>query len=302
MTKALYGGVEAGGTKFICMVASDPENILEVKRIPTTNPQDTLDQVIQFFQQIVVEQPLIAVGIGSFGPLDLEHTSPTYGTIKNTPKSGWENTDIVGVLSNALKIRVEIDTDVNTAALGEYTWRTNKGYDPLLYLTIGTGIGGGIIVGGQPFHGLSHPEMGHLLIPHDRQADPFPGTCPYHKNCFEGLASGPAIQQRWGQSPELLPNDHNAWELEANYITSALVNLMLSFSPRRIVLGGGVMQRSFLFPLIRQKVPECLGDYLNYPIISESMENFIVSPALGNQAGVLGAIALAKQATSEIYG
>jgi fructokinase len=289
----LYGGIEAGGTKFVCIVGSGPQAVQAQVRFPTTDPAETIGRTVAFFKQQGQERPLTAIGAGSFGPLDLDLASPTYGYITTTPKSGWANTDIVGMLKAELDLPVAFDTDVNAAALGEYRWGAGQGLDPIIYLTIGTGIGGGAISQGKPLHGLIHPEMGHMFIPHDRELDPFPGSCPFHADCFEGLATGPSMKQRWGQPAETLPDDHPAWEIEAHHIGLALSNLILSYSPRRLILGGGVMQHEALYPRVRRKVQQFLNGYVHSAQIAEQIEQYIVPPALGNQAGVLGAIALA---------
>ncbi len=291
---AVYGGIEAGGTKFICMVAGGPEDIRAEVRFPTVNPNDTLAQAIQFFRKQAEHSSLTALGIGSFGPLDLAPASKTYGHITSTPKPGWAQTDIAGILEAALQLPVAIDTDVNAAALSEYLWGASQGLDHSVYLTIGTGIGAGAIINGEPIHGLLHPEMGHVFIPHDRQADPFPGACVFHGDCFEGLASGFAMQERWGRPAESLPPEPPGWELEAKYLALAIVNQVCVLSPRRIVLGGGVMHHQELFPMVRSKVMELLNDYVQSPAILEEMDTYIVPPGLGNRSGVLGAIALAQ--------
>jgi fructokinase len=288
MQETLYGGIEAGGTKFVCILARGPQEILATQRFPTTNPQDTLGEAIRFFKN----QSITALGIACFGPVDLDLVSPSYGFITSTPKPGWMNTNIVGTLKSALQIPVFFETDVNAAALAEFIWGGGRAFDPLLYLTIGTGIGGGCIVHGKPVHGLVHPEMGHLRIPHDWNLDPFPGVCPYHGDCFEGMASGVALRQRWGQPAETLPDDHPAWHLEGNYLALALVNLIVSLSPRRIVLGGGVMQKQGLFPLVREKVGSYLNGYVISPTILEHIDDYIIPPVLENRSGALGAIAL----------
>ncbi|MFN2176356.1 MAG: ROK family protein [Anaerolineales bacterium] len=289
----LYGGIEAGGTKFMCMIASSPNDVFASARFPTTVPEETLECSLAFFQDHSRKYPISALGIASFGPLDLDPESPTYGYITTTPKLQWSNTDITRKLKTGLNVPVVINTDVNAAALAEYIWGGEQKFDPLLYITIGTGIGGGCIVRGKPIHGLIHPEMGHLRIPQNREEDPFEGICPYHRNCFEGLASGPAMQARWGLPAEQLPDDHPAWDLEAFYIASALVNLILSFSPRRIVLGGGVMSQFSLFSKIRTRVKELLAGYLYPPAILDQLENIIIPAVLKDKSGVLGAIALA---------
>ncbi len=251
----LFAGIEAGGTKWICMIAAHPEDIRTTTRLPTTKPAETIGAAIEFFKdQIQQHGKLIGVGIGSFGPLDLDMDSPTYGHLTTTPKPGWANTDLASPIQKALELPLGIDTDVNAAALGEARWGAAQGLSDFVYLTIGTGIGGGGMVNNNLMHGLVHPEMGHLRIPHDWEADPFPGVCPYHGDCLEGLATGPAIETRWGQKGETLPRDHPAWQLEAHYLAWGLVNLICTLSPKRIILGGGVMEQDQLFPLVRKKV------------------------------------------------
>jgi len=296
MKDKVFGGIEAGGTKFVCMIGSGPKDIRLLERFPTSYPADTLARALAFFQKGASLQPLSAMGVACFGPIDLNPASSTYGYITTTPKAGWANTNIIGILRAALKIPVLIDTDVNAAALSEHMWGSAQRYDPLIYLTIGTGIGGGAIVNGKPIHGLVHPEIGHLQIPHDWEADPFGGICPYHGDCFEGLASGPAISKRWGQAAENLPDDHPAWDLEAHYIALALMNVIVSFSPLRIIIGGGVMQHTPLFPEVRKKVLGLMNTYIQSPMILESIDDYIIPPVLGNHSGVLGAIALCRMA------
>ena len=294
-----YGGIEGGGSKFVCMVASGPTDIRAETRFPTTNPAETLGRAVAFFKQQAQQLTLSAVGVASFGPLSLDSTMPTFGQITNTIKPGWANTAIVGMLEAELNIPVIIDTDVNAAAFAEYWWGAAQALDPILYVTVGTGIGGGVVCRGKALHGLMHPEIGHMLIPHDRKLDSFSGVCPFHQDCFEGLASGTAMRQRWGQPAEMLPDDHPAWKIEAYYIALALANLILSFSPRRIVVGGGVMHHADLFPLVRRNVRQFLNGYIQSPQIIESIDQYIVPPALGNHAGVLGAIALAIDSTEQ---
>ncbi len=291
----LYGGIEAGGTKFVCAIGSGPDDICAETRIRTTTPEETIAQVIDFFQT----QPcdLTAVGIASFGPLDPDPASPTFGFITTTPKPGWAHTDLAGAIRRALGVPVGFDTDVNGAALGESRWGAARGLDTFIYLTIGTGIGGGGMVGGSLIHGLIHPEMGHIRLPRDQKADPFPGICPFHGDCLEGLASGPALEARWGQPAEMLPPDHPGWSLEAHYLSLALVNFICTLSPQRIILGGGVMKQPQLWPMIWTNVPALLNDYVQASEILESIEDYIVPPMLGDRAGVLGAIALAQKAT-----
>ncbi len=237
---------------------------------------------------------LAAIGIASFGPVDPNPASPTFGYITTTPKPGWANADLAGAIGRALGLPVGFDTDVNGAALGEYRWGAAQGLDTFLYFTIGTGIGGGGMVGGKLMHGLLHPEMGHMRLPHDWQADPFKGACPFHGDCFEGLAAGPAMNARWGQPAETLPADHPAWQLEAHYIALAMSNFIVTISPQRIILGGGVMSGPHMFPALRSEVLELLNGYVQSPAILQHIDEYIVPPGLGNRSGVLGAFALAE--------
>ncbi len=291
----LWGGIEAGGTKFVCAVGTGPDDVRAEVRFPTTTPAETIGQAIEFFRQQQEQEPLVAVGIASFGPVDPNPNSPTFGYITTTPKPGWAHADFAGTIREALGVPVGFDTDVNGAALGEHRWGAAQGLDTFVYLTIGTGIGGGGMVAGELIHGLVHPEMGHIRIPHDWERDPYPGFCPYHGDCFEGLATGPAIEGRWGQRGETLPADHHAWPLEAHYIALGLMNIICVLSPQRVVLGGGVMEQPQLFPLVRREVQELLNGYVQAPEILEQIDDYIVPPGLGNRAGVLGAIALAQR-------
>lgn len=292
----LYGGIEAGGTKFVCAVGTGPDDLREVTRFPTVTPAETLRRAVAFFE--AQENPITALGIASFGPVDLRQASATYGFITKTTKPGWADTDFAGTLGRALGVPVGFDTDVNGAALGEWRWGAARGLDTFLYLTIGTGIGGGGLVEGQRLHGLVHPEMGHIFVP--RVADDvFGGVCPFHGDCLEGLASGPAVEGRWGVAGADLPEDHPAWVLEAHYLGYALVNFITTLSPQRLILGGGVMAQEHLFPRIRRNVQQILNGYVQNPSIMEAIDDYIVPPMLGGQAGVLGAIVLAEEAARE---
>ena len=292
----LFGGIEAGGTKFVCMVGTDPENVLKEERFPTTSPRETISRVIEFFQPYIKTGELAAVGIACFGPLDLNLNSATYGYITTTPKAGWSNVAVYGEIQNALQVPVAFDTDVNAAAFGEQYWKPeNRSLDPFLYMTVGTGIGVGVIINGSPLHGLVHAEAGHLALPHDWQRDPFPGVCPYHGDCLEGLASGLSMSQRLGQNPESLPDSHWGWDLESDYIALAMVNLIYAYSPQRIILGGGVSQHPGLLPAVRCKVKQFMNGYLQAFLLMEGIDEYILPPALGNRSGGLGAIAMAIQ-------
>ncbi|MDP9381274.1 MAG: ROK family protein [Chloroflexota bacterium] len=293
-TSPLYGGIEAGGTKFVCAVGSGPEDMRAETRFATTTPDETIGRAIEFFSEQRRQLPLTSIGIGSFGPVDPDPASATFGRITTTPKPGWANTEFAGTMEKALGLPVGFDTDVNVAALGEHRWGAARGLDTFIYLTVGTGIGGGGVTNGKLMHGLIHPEMGHVRIPHDWKTDPFLGSCPYHGDCLEGLASGPALQGRWGQRGDTLPGDHPAWPLQAQYLALALVNFICTVSPQRIIMGGGVMEQRQLFPLVRRKVQELVGGYVQAREVLEDIDAYIVPPALGNRAGVLGAIALAQ--------
>ena len=290
----IYGGVEAGGTKTSCILGSDPEHILDECTISTTTPEETITKVVEFFANAT--EPISAIGIGSFGPIDLNRSSRSFGYITNTPKPGWQNTDLIGTIGRALKVPIVFDTDTNVAGLGEIRWGNARGLDHILYMTIGTGIGGGFIINGKPLHGLLHPEMGHMLIPHDWKQDPFPGICPFHGDCLEGLASGPAIHKRWGALGESLSSDHQAWTLETRYIATALVNLLCVLSPQRIILGGGVMSRGELFDGIRVRMKELSNRYFDHVQLYDKIAEYVVPAKLGDRVGVLGALALAEAA------
>jgi fructokinase len=293
----VFAGIEAGGTKWVCMIANHPGDIRATTRFPTRQPGDTIGSAIEFIQdQVSTLKDLRAIGIGSFGPLDLKKDSNTYGHLTTTPKSGWANTDLINPFKSEFNLPIGLDTDVNAAALGESRWGAGQGLSDFIYLTVGTGIGGAAIANHDLIHGMIHPEMGHTLIPHDWERDPFPGVCPYHGDCLEGLATGPAIQARWKQPAEQLPPEHPAWQLEAHYLGLGIANLIVALSPQRVILGGGVMDQSQLFPLIRQEVREILGNYISAPEIIEPNEEYIAPPVLGSQAGVLGAVALAQLA------
>ena len=291
MAEKLFGGIEGGGTKFNCAVGSGPDNIIAEARFPTTTPTETIGQVIEFFQPYVNQ--MHGIGLGSFGPFDADPASPTYGYITTTPKPHWGNTNVLGMLKEKINLPIAVDMDVAVAGLGEAKWGASKNDSHSLYLTIGTGIGGGYIIHGQPLRGLVSLEMGHIRLARDPQLDPFRGACPYHGDCFEGLAAGPAVEKRFGQRGETLPDDHPFWELEAGYIAQALVNYILSLAPQRIIIGGGVMQKDFMFPSVRRKTQALLNGYINHAMILNHIDEYIVPPALGGRSGVLGSIALA---------
>lgn len=289
-----YGGIEAGGTRWNCAVGDGPETIARVETFATTTPAETLGRAVDFFRR---HGPIEALGVGCFGPLELHRTSPWWGHITSTPKPGWAETDVAGHLHDELAVPIGFDTDVNAAAIGEERWGAGHGLESFAYVTVGTGIGGGIVVAGRPLHGLVHPEIGHLRIPHDRERDPFPGSCPFHGDCLEGLASGGALRQRWGAPGEQLV-DPAVWELEAEYLALGLANLVLVFSPERLIVGGGVAGAPGLLDRVRARLPGALGGYLDAPELGDGIDRYLVPPALGERSGVLGAIELARRAAA----
>jgi len=287
----VLGGIETGGSKWECAVGTGPDDLRAFETIPTTTPVETIGRAVTFFER---EGPVDAIGIGSFGPVDQKVSSPSWGHVTTTPKPGWANTDVGGEFGRRLSVPVAFDTDVNAAALGEQRWGAAQGLDTFCYITIGTGIGGGGMAGGNLLHGLLHPEFGHIRIPHDTAVDPFPGACPYHGDCWEGLASGRAIEARWGQPPEALTGRDEVWELEARYLALGLVCVTCVLSPQRIVIGGGVGTAPGLLSRVRPQVVALLNGYLNAAAVGDGIGDYIVPPALGSRSGVLGAIALAE--------
>lgn len=291
-----FAGIEAGGTKFICAVGDGLGNNIERISIKTSSPEETLSEAAEFFQRINQTHRIKAMGIGSFGPIDADLESRTYGHILHTPKKAWINCDIVGYFRDLLNVPIGFETDVNVAAMGEAEYGCGKGLYNFVYMTIGTGIGAAAMVDGKIIRGMCFSEMGHMLIPHDKAADPYPGNCPYHGDCFEGLACGGAIKERWNILSALdLPVDHPAWDLEADYIAAGLMNIILVLAPERIILGGGVMRQQQLFHPIRKKVLNKINSYITTDTLIHDMNNYIVAPGLADHSGVNGAIALARQ-------
>ncbi|MFC4619158.1 ROK family protein [Camelliibacillus cellulosilyticus] len=285
----VYGAIEAGGTKFVCAVGNEKGEVLHSIQIKTETPEKTIPVVKAFFE----DYELKSLGIGSFGPIDIDPKSPTYGSITSTPKQAWANFPFVDTLKQALGVPIGFNTDVNAAALGEATKGAAKGLDSCLYITVGTGIGAGAVVQGRLLQGLSHPEMGHIIV-RRHPDDPFGGNCFYHKDCLEGLAAGPAIEARWGKSGSELANESKVWELEAYYLAQGLVQYIMILSPKKIVLGGGVMKQRQLFPLIHENVKRLIHSYLTLTEVSDGIADYIVPPALGDQAGITGALMLAQ--------
>lgn len=284
------GALEAGGTKMVCAIGDETGKIFERISIPTKTPEETMPEMIAYFKEKEIE----ALGIGCFGPIDPDKNSDTYGFITSTPKLAWQNFNIVGAFKEALSVPVGFDTDVNASALGEAAFGITKGLSNSMYLTVGTGIGAGFYINGELLHGMMHPEAGHILLKiHPK--DSYAGKCPFHKNCFEGLASGPAIEERWGQKAADLADREEVWEMEAFYIAQALVNYTMVVSPERIVLGGGVMHQSQLFPLIRKKYKELMASYVRTKEL-ENLESYIVPYSLGDNQGIMGCLQLAVRA------
>lgn len=283
----MFGAIEAGGTKFVCAVGDENGNMVERISLPTTVPEETMAKVIAFFEKYEVD----AIGIGSFGPIDIDTESPTYGTIMATPKLPWRNFNFVQAMKDAFSVPIGFNTDVNAAALGESVHGAAKGLDSCLYITVGTGVGAGAVVQGKLLQGLSHPEMGHVLVRRHPE-DNYEGKCPYHGDCLEGLAAGPAIEGRWGKKGIELVDQPEVWDLEGYYIAQLLMQQILTISPKKIILGGGVMHQQQVFDAVYKYLPEFLGGYVELPELSE----YIVSPGLGDDAGITGSLLLAYQA------
>ena len=288
----LFGTLEAGGTKMVLSVGNGQNELLEQTSMPTESPEKTIRAMIDWFR----DKGIVSLGIGTFGPVDLNPASSTYGWITKTPKPGWCNKPLLPQMKDALGIPALIDTDVNAAALAEWQLGAAKGLNSCLYVTVGTGIGAGLVIEGRLAHGMVHPELGHILLRQEPE-DPAPdGFCPYHRGCLEGLAAGPAIEKRWGAKAQNLSRDHEAWKLEASYLAQMCMNAICAYSPEKIILGGGVMQQRHLFPLIRQKTQELLNGYIQAKEIMEDIDHYIVEPGLGTKSGATGALLLARKA------
>lgn len=287
----LIGGIEAGGTKMVCAVGDESGKVMDRVSFPTRQPEETFRDLIDYFKGRDIQ----ALGVGCFGPLDLNKDSKTYGYITKTPKKGWEYCNVVGTLKIALNVPVGFDTDVNGAVLGEVTWGAAKGAESAIYITVGTGVGVGVYVNGGLLHGLVHPEAGHMLLGRHPE-DEYVSCCPYHKNCMEGLASGTAVSGRWGKKGVELADRDEVWELEAFYIGQAIANYVLAYSPQKIILWGGVMHQEKLFDMVRREAKNMLNGYIPHDMILNSMEEYIVPPALGEDPGIMGAIKLGLDA------
>ncbi len=283
------GSLEAGGTKMVMGVVDGDGRILKQASCPTRLPDETLQDILAFFEG----EDLSAMGIATFGPVDLQPHSPTYGHITHTPKLAWRGFPLLSTIQGALQVPCAIDTDVNGAVLAEATLGAAKGLKNAVYFTVGTGIGGGLLSEGKLVHGLIHPEWGHTVVARHPDDPLARSICPYHSNCAEGFANGPAMQTRWATPAQNLPADHCAWALEAWYLAQLCQNAMMSVSPERIILGGGVMQQQALFPLVRTALKELLGGYLESPAITD-MDTYVVPPALAPDSGLIGGALLAK--------
>ena len=286
----LIGALEAGGTKMVCAIGKEDGTILEQVSIPTTTPEETIPKLIEYFKDKEIE----ALGVAAFGPVDVKPESETYGYILDTPKLAWRHKDLLGRLKAELKVPMGLDTDVNGSCLGEVTYGCARGLDSVIYITIGTGVGVGVCINGKLLHGMLHPEGGHILLAR-HEDDPTGGICPYHKNCLEGFASGPSIEARWGKKAVELVDRPEVWEMESYYIAQALVDYIMLLSPRKIILGGGVMHQEQLFPMIRQKVREMLNGYIKTKEL-EDMDSYIVPASLHDDQGIMGCIKLGLNA------
>ncbi len=281
------GAIEAGGTKFVCGIGSEDGIIEDSLSFPTEHPEVTMEHVITYFKDKNVD----AIGIGTFGPIDIDPSSPSFGYVTTTPKPGWANYNFLGTLKQSLPVPCGWDTDVNAAAFGEAKWGAAKGLDSCVYYTVGTGVGVGVYSEGKLVHGLVHPEGGHVCTRRHPE-DTYAGYCSYHGDCLEGMASGPALEARWKVKGSELPASHPAWEIEAFYIAQAVTGAILLISPKKVILGGGVMQQSQLFPMIRDEVRRNLNGYVSAEAIQTNIETYIVPPGLGDKAGLCGALAL----------
>lgn len=290
----LFGALEAGGTKMVCAIGDETGKILNQISIPTTTPEETIPKIIEYFK----DKEIKSLGIGTFGPVDVVEGSSTYGHILATPKLAWRHFDLVGSISRELNLPIGIDTDVNGSCLGEAVFGCAQGLDSVIYMTVGTGIGVGILINGQLLHGMLHPEAGHILVTRHPE-DKYKGKCHYHGDCLEGLASGPAIEERWGKKAFDLVDRDAVWEMEAYYIAQALVNYILTIAPRKIILGGGVMHQTQLFPMIRKNVQELLNGYMMTREIQD-MDHYIVPCSLNDNQGIIGCIELGRRALSKL--
>lgn len=290
---ARLGALEAGGTKMVLAVGTADGTVLEREEIPTTAPEDVVPRMVAWF----AEREVAALGVGAFGPTGVNPRSADYGRVLDTPKPGWRGYDFRGELMRGLGVPVGYDTDVNAACLGEATFGAARGLDVVVYLTVGTGVGAGVMIDGHLLHGMLHPEAGHILVTR-RPGDDAPSTCPFHDCCLEGLAAGPAIERRWGAAGVELADRPEVWELESDYLAQALTSYVMCYSPQRIILGGGVMKQGQLFGLVREKLAANIGGYLRTRELAD-LDGYVVPASLGGDQGILGGIELARRALEE---
>jgi fructokinase len=294
-----FGAVEAGGTKFVVAVGDDRGQILAQERFPTTDPNTSLAAATACLRRHAGKfGALASIGVASFGPVELDKSSARHGFIGRTPKAGWSGTDIAGAFAREFACPIGFDLDVSAAALAEHRWGAARDVDNLVYLTIGTGIGGGMLVNGAPIRGLMHPEVGHIYPRRHPLDAGFDGVCPFHGDCLEGVASGPAILARSGASLQQLGADHPQWEIEADYLGQLCAQLVMTVSPQRIIMGGGVMQQARLLPLIRERLRHWLGGYIDRAEILTRVDRYVVAPELGDDVGIRGALILAQDAAA----
>lgn len=291
----IFGAIEAGGTKIICAIGNEKGEIVELIRMETATPEISMPKVIEFFQNKEIE----AIGIGTFGPAGVNEKQVNYGKILDTPKKAWAHYDFLGELKKHFEVPMIFDTDVNGAAVAEHLWGSAKDVDSCLYITVGTGIGGGAFVNGKLLHGLLHPEMGHIFL-NRHPEDDFEGNCLFHGACLEGMASGVAMEKRWGQKAYLLPPDHKAWEIESYYLAQGIIAFISTLAPEKIILGGGVMGQEHLLGMVKQQVKILYNHYIQLDQLEDSIDDYIVKPALGENAGTYGALALAIMAKEKI--
>lgn len=293
MGDILVGGIEAGGTHCKCVIGTADGDIIANASFRTTAPDETIAQVLNFF----TESPhrIEALGIAHFGPVDIDQRSPSFGRILKAPKLGWSDLDIVGRYRGVLQVPVAFQSDVNAAAVGEAALGAGRGLSNFVYVTVGTGIGGGVMINGRLLHDARHPEIGHMLVGRDHRVDPYGGCCPFHQDCLEGLASGPALKGRWGIAGENMDPDHPAWALQAQYLATLCVNLANFYVPEKIIFGGGVMQQPFLPAMILERYLSLMQGYMQH-ITADAGEDFIVASPLQGNGATRGALLLAGQA------
>ncbi|MEM1244507.1 MAG: ROK family protein [Pseudomonadota bacterium] len=288
--------IEAGGTKFVCAHGTNADDIQDRVVIPTKHPEETIPAIFQYIYKVAQKHTIAGIGLGIFGPIDLDPKSATHGFITTTPKKAWQNFDMVGHFKHEFNLPVGFEVDVNASALGEHRWGSAQGLTDFIYVTVGTGIGGGAMVGGQLLHGALHAEMGHIMVPHLPE-DEFAGVCGHHQDCLEGLASGPSMCKRWQVDSALeIPEDHHAWEWEAQYLAYAMMNYTLCLSPQRIIIGGGVMRQDHLLDRIKIKTQAYLNEYIKHKNLTTEIDQYIVRPGLNENSGICGGIALAQNA------